>query len=175
MTRFGRQLAITGVLLLALQAAAVAQSVQPFSLQGAAGLWLATDQNPTYDPQTRLGLEAQVRYTVSRFSFGVGVAAMFPEGKLGKARATVFVEPRVVVATRNGVAIYAAGRVGAGRLICTVSCTAMKINVTGGIGAGFLLRVNRRLTADLGAHYLRVIKWPASGNAMLRAGFGVGL
>lgn len=175
MTRFGRPLSIAGVLLLALRTAAVAQSVQPFSLQGAAALWPATDQNPTFDPKTRLGLEAQVRYTVSRFSLGVGVAAQFSENKLGKARAAAFVEPRVVVATGNGVAFYAVGRVGAGRLICSVSCTGMKINVTYGGGAGFLFRVNRRLTADLGAQYVRVVKWTSSGYAMLRAGLGVGL
>jgi opacity protein-like surface antigen len=175
MTRFGRPLAIAGVLLLALPAAAAAQSVQPFSLQGAVALWPATDPNPTFDPKTRLGLEAQLRYTVSRFSLGVGVAAQFPENKLGKARAEAFVEPRVVVATGNGVALYAAGRVGAGRLICTVECTGVKINVTYGGGAGVLLRLNRRLTADLGAQYLRVLKWSSSGYAMLRAGLGVGL
>ena len=72
-------------------------------------------------------------------------------------------------------ALSAAGRVGAGRLICLEGCTAMKINVTYGVGAGFLFRMNHRLTADLGADYIRVIKWGSSGNVMLRAGFGIGL
>lgn len=175
MTRFGRPLAIAGVLLAVLRVTAAAQSAQPLSLQVATALWFATDENPTFDPRTRVGLEAQIRYTISRFSLGVGVAAQFPQSELRLARAAAFVEPRVVVAAGNGVALYAAGRLGAGKLICTVACTATKSNVTYGGGGGILFRVNRRLTADLGAQYLRVINWPSSGNAMLRAGWSLGL
>lgn len=175
MTRFGRLLAVAGVLLAVLRATADAQSAQPISLQVATALWFATDENPTFDPQTRLGPEAQIRYTVSRFSLGLGVAVQFAQNELRLARAAAFVEPRVVVAAGNTVALYAAGRLGAGKLICTVSCTATKSNVTYGGGGGVLFRVSRRLTADLGAQYLRVFNWSSSGYAMLRAGWSLGL
>lgn len=174
MTRLGRLLAVACVLLPAFPATAAAQSAQPLSLQAATALWFATDQNPTFDPQTRLGVEAQIRYTVSRFSLGVGVAAQFPQSELRLARAAAFVEPRVVVAAGNNAALYLAGRLGAGKLICTPACNT-GANVTYGGGGGVLFRVNRRLTADLGAQYLRVFNWPSSGYAMLRAGWSLGL
>ncbi len=74
------------------------------------------------------------------------------------------------------VAVYLAGRVGVGKLVCSGGCViSQTTNVTLGGGGGLLFKLSHRLSADLGAQYFRVTGDLASGYAMLRAGLGIGL
>jgi hypothetical protein len=175
MIRWAHTLGLTALVLSIQPAETTAQSRQRVSLQGAGAVWIATDKNPAFDPATRFGPEAQARYTISRFSLGIGVAAQFPENQLGRARAMGFVEPRMLLAAGGGLALYMAGRLGVGKLICPEQCVGLKVNVTYGGGGGFLFRLNRRISADWGGEYIRVIKWSSSGYAMFRAGLSIGL
>jgi hypothetical protein len=166
---------------------AAAQSQQRFSLQGSGAVLFATRKDPDYDSKTRLGFEAQARYTFGRFSLGAGyqrsTVFAFPDNPLTLALSFGFVEPRVVLAAGSGVAWYLAGRVGAGEIVCSTrgDCPDQQIRVGYGGGTGLLFRLSRRLSADLGAQFFQApaLSGPAgsvsSGYAMLRAGLGLGL
>ncbi len=157
------------------------QSLQKISLQGSGAILFATRQDPNYDSRRRLGWEAQARYTFARFSLGAGyqrsTVFAFTEGPLTLALSFAFVEPRMVVLARRGVAFYLAGRVGAGKLVCSNpdECTPQSTNVGYGGGGGLLFRLTSRISADLGGQYFDVRGDLPSGYAMIRAGIGVGL
>ena len=169
------------VLALMVPASAGAQSLQKISLQGSGAVLFATRNDPDYDSKTRLGWEAQARYTFGRFSFGAGyqrsTVFAFTEGQLTLALSFGFMEPRVVLAARRGVALYLAGRVGAGKLVCSNpdECAPQKTNIGYGGGGGLLVRLSSRLSADLGGQYFEVRGDLPSGYAMIRAGLGFGL
>ena len=86
-----------------------------------------------------------------------------------------FVEPRYVIAAGSTLAFYLAGRLGAGKLVCSEACQAQDTNLSYGGGGGVLIKLSRRASGDLGAQYFQVSGDLSSGYAMLRAGLSVGL
>lgn len=159
--------------------AAEAQSVQRFSLQGSGAALFATKTDPNFDSKTGLGFEVQARYTFSRFSIGAGYqrSTVFssPTLDLNLALSLGFIEPRYVIAAGSTVALYLAGRLGVGKLVCSEACQAQDTNLSYGGGGGLLFKLSRRLSADLGAQYFQVSGDLSSGYAMVRAGLGIGL
>lgn len=170
---------LTTLALACLSGVAQAQSVQRFSLQGSGAALFATKNDPNFDSKTGLGFEVQARYTFSRFSIGAGYqrSTVFssPTLDLNLALSLGFIEPRYVVAAGSTVAVYLAGRLGAGKLVCSETCQAQDTNLSYGGGGGLLFKLSRRISADLGAQYFQVSGDLSSGYAMVRAGLGVGL
>ncbi len=158
-----------------------AQSLQKFSIQASGATLFATSDDPSYQSKTRLGFEGQFRYTFGRFSVGAGyqrsTVFSFTGNPLTVALSLGFVEPRYVFAATPGVAAYLAGRLGAGKLVCSQSdeCAPGKLNLSYGGGGGLLFRLNRRLSADLGAQYFAVNGDFSSSYALVRVGLSVGL
>ena len=131
-----------------LPASAAAQSLQPLSLQGL-GVYVIrrAEGHDVRENDAHFGLEAQLRYTFSRVSIGVGFQ-----------RSTVragFIEPRYLVAAGTTTAVYLAGRVGLASLVCDagVPCGDQGGELLLGGGGGVLLRLGDRLSLDLGAQY----------------------
>lgn len=161
--------------------AAQSQSVQRFSLQGSGAALFATKNDPNFESETRLGYEVQARYTFSRFSIGAGYqrSTVFniAAPPLRLSLSLGFIEPRYVVTAGSAVAVYVAGRLGAGKLVCSDSaqCDTGGTNLSYGGGGGLLFKLSRRLSADLGAQYFQVSGDFSSGYAMIRAGLGIGL
>lgn len=172
-------LALAGLAFLPLPAAA--QSLQRLSIQLSGATLFATADDPSYQSKTRLGFEGQARYTFGRFSIGAGyqrsTVFSFANNPLTLALSLGFIEPRVLLAAGSGVAGYAAGRLGAGKLVCSQSgvCASGGTNFTYGGGGGLLFRLSRRVSADLGAQYFSVSGDLSSSYFMLRAGLGFGL
>jgi opacity protein-like surface antigen len=158
---------------------AAAQSLQKLSVQGSGAVLFATTKDPDFVSRTRLGYEAQIRYTYSRLSVGVGyqrsTVFAFPDNALRLDLSQGFIEPRFVLVTRNVVAVYAAGRVGLGKIVCGDQCAANQTNATFGGGGGLLFRLTRRLSADLGGQFFHVSGSVSQGFVMARAGLGLGL
>lgn len=179
-SRSYRRLVVQTALALAvLGAAAQSQSVQRLSLQGSGAALFATKNDPNFESKTGLGYEVQARYTFSRFSIGAGYqrSTVFssPTLDLNLALSLGFIEPRYVIAAGSMVAVYVAGRLGAGKLVCNKDCQAKETNLSYGGGGGLLFKLSRRLSADLGAQYFQVSGDLSSGYAMIRAGLGIGL
>lgn len=177
-------LRISGLLIAALAALApmgATQSLQRLSLQASGAALFPTKEDPIFASKTRLGFEGQLRYTFGRFSLGAGyqrsTVFAFTNNSLSMALSLGFIEPRFVVAAGRGVAVYLAGRVGVGKLVCSQKnqCAVQKTNATYGGGGGLLFRLSQRFSADLGGQYFRVNGDLSSGYAMVRAGLGVGL
>ncbi|HEV8597976.1 MAG TPA: hypothetical protein VGQ69_01295 [Gemmatimonadales bacterium] len=170
-----------------LTGAAAAQSAQRFSVQASGAVLFATRADPLYDSKTRLGFEGQARYTFGRFSLGAGyqrsTVFAFVNNPLTMALSFGFVEPRYVALASGGMAIYLAGRIGAGKIVCSISsdCPPQETKLGFGGGGGLLFRLSSRLSADLGAQFFQAPALSSStsslssGYAMLRAGFGLGL
>lgn len=181
MTQFTRAILTLTALLTAAASRGSTQSLQKLSFQGSGAVLFATRKDPIYDSRRRLGWEGQARFTFGRFSLGAGyqrsTVFAFTEGPLTFALSFGFVEPRMVVFARRGIAFYLAGRMGAGKLVCSNpdECTAQKTNVGFGGGGGLLFRLTNRLSADLGGQYFEVRGDLPSGYAMIRAGIGLGL
>jgi hypothetical protein len=156
---------------------AQAQSLQRLSIQGSGAVLFATADDPIFPSKTRLGWEAQLRYTFARFSLGAGyqrsTVFSFQGNPLSIALSLGFIEPRYVILASSPLAVYLAGRVGVGKLVCS-ACT-QKTSATLGGGGGLLYKLSHRLSADLGAQYFRVTGDLPSGYAMLRVGLGIGL
>jgi hypothetical protein len=154
-----------------------AQSLQRLSFQASGAVLFATTDDPIFTSKTRLGWEAQLRYTFGRFSLGAGyqrsTVFSFQGNSASITLSLGFIEPRYVIVASSPVAVYLAGRVGVGKLVCSV-CN-QGTNATLGGGGGLLFKLSHRLSADLGAQYFRVTGDLSSGYAMLRAGLGVGL
>lgn len=161
----------------ALASGVAAQSAQKFSLQGSGAVLFATQTDPAFESKTRLGFEAQARYTFSRFSLGVGYqrSTVFTSPQLNLTLSLGFIEPRLVVVAGQVAAFYLAGRVGLGKLLCSEACAADKTNKVFGGGGGVLFRLGRRVSADLGAQYFQMSGDLSSGYVMARAGLGIGL
>ncbi len=158
---------------------AAAQSLQKLSVQGSGAVLFATTKDPSFESRTRLGYEGQLRYTFSRFSLGAGyqrsTVFAFPNNPLKLDLSLGFIEPRVVVTAGHAVALYAAGRVGVGKLVCGSQCASNKTDFTYGGGGGLLFRLSPRLSADLGGQFFQVSGSLSQGFAMVRLGLGVGL
>lgn len=175
-----RRLAVlTALALAAFVKSAESQSVQRLSLQGSGAALFATKNDPNFESKTGLGYEVQARYTFSRFSIGAGYqrSTVFssPTLDLNLSLSLGFIEPRYVVAAGSTVAVYLAGRLGAGKLVCSEECQAQDTNLSYGGGGGLLFKLNRRLSADFGAQYFQVSGDLSSGYAMVRAGLSIGL
>jgi hypothetical protein len=165
----------------------VAQSLQRVSVQGSGALVFPTASESDFRNTTRLGWEGQLRYTFSRFSVGAGyqwaTVYRFETGDFSGAVGVVFVEPRYVLAAGSGVALYLAGRVGAGQLFCTpkADCASQSFEPTFGAGGGLLFRISRRVSADLGSQFFSTQYTLASGDktrtgyVLARLGLSVGL
>lgn len=157
---------------------AEAQSAFPFSVQGSGAVLFPGESDPQFESRTRLGWEAQLRYTFSRFSLGAGYQRSTVYRLRGfdftAALSLGFIEPRFVVVSGGGVGLYAAGRLGLGKLVCSEQC-ASKTYATYGGGGGALLRVSRRVAIDLGLQYFQVSDTFDSGYVMVRTGLGIGL
>jgi len=174
-TRSGFVLAVALVML---GQRASAQSAQRFSLQASGAVLFATREDPAgFQSKTRLGFEGQVRYTFSRFSLGAGYqrSTVFTSPALNLSLSLGFIEPRLVVAAGGSLAFYVAGRAGIGKLVCSETCNAKKTNTAFGGGGGLLVRLGRRISADLGAQYFQMSGDLSSGYVMARAGLGLGL
>lgn len=172
-----RSAILTALLLGGLFGPAASQSTQRLSLQGSGAALFPTTEDPNFESETRLGFEAQVRYTFSRFSIGAGYqrSTVFSSPDLTLALSLGFVEPRYVVAAGNTLAFYLAGRLGAGKLVCSEACQAQDTNLSYGGGGGVLIKLSRRVSGDLGAQYFQVSGDLSSGYAMLRTGLSIGL
>ena len=172
-----RALLFTGFLLGGLSGSAASQSLQRLSLQGSGAVLFPTTEDPNFESETRLGYEIQARYTLSRFSIGAGYqrSTVFSSPELTLALSLGFVEPRYVLAAGSTLAFYLAGRLGAGKLVCSEACQAQDTNLSYGGGGGVLIKLSRRASGDLGAQYFQVSGDLSSGYAMLRAGLSVGL
>lgn len=154
-----------------------AQSLQRVSLQVAGSALYVTSRDPSYTGKSRIGFEAQGRYTFGRLSLGAGYqrSTVYPFRE--KQHSLLFLEPKYVATTRGGVALYLVGRLGLGSLVCRpeAQCRTQTTYGTFGGGSGLLIRLNRRMSADLGAQFLQVTGIYSSAYVMLRAGLGIGL
>jgi opacity protein-like surface antigen len=164
---------------LAAAGTAHAQALQKLSVQASGAVLFATLKDPNFPSKTRVGFEGQLRYTISRFSVGVGYqrATVFaiPGTPDRFDLSQGFVEPRYVVAAGNAVALYLAGRLGIGKIVCTEACNITGTNTTYGGGAGLLFKLNTRVSADLGGQFFQMSGTLSSGYALARLGLGVGL
>ena len=128
-----------------------AQSVQRFAIQGT-GVYLIRRAAPSKDVtenRRKTGGEVQLRYTIplSRLSIGVG----YQESSVQ----SVFIEPRVVVAASEQLALYLSGRAGLAKLVCdgNTPCAAQRMEQFLGVGGGVLIQATSRVALDLGVLY----------------------
>lgn len=194
---------VHGLVLAALLAAGLpvglhGQSAQRLSIQGS-GLYINLLGDAFEGAEAGYGFEAQVRYTPSAFSFGVGFQYTRHSLEGTDQHANLiggFFEPRYVFSTSSSVAFpYLSGRFYVVRLRSEDSDTDIRTTSTGVAangGGGVLLRLGSRVNADLGATfgYVRFSEFKfenlATGlvgtgesnngtNVVLRAGFTFGI
>lgn len=158
-----------------------AQSLQRLSVQGSGAVLFPSRDDPFFESDTRIGYEGQLRYTFNRLSLGVGyqrstVYKFSADGvDFSAALSLGFIEPRYVVSAGNAAALYVAGRLGYGTLVCSEECNANDAYLTYGGGGGVLVRISSRMALDLGGQYFIANDTFDSGYAMLRVGLGIGL
>lgn len=164
-----------------------AQSQQRLSIQGSGAMVFPTASESGFENDTRLGWEAQLRYTFSRFSVGAGYQSAtvykFATGDFSGAISTIFVEPRYVLSAAQRTALYVAGRLGAGRLECdpVQDCAEQDWEPAYGGGGGVLFMLGSRVSLDLGGQFFSSRYTLASGEKaspgyfMARLGLSVGL
>ena len=187
MTHVTRMAVAFALLALPLATGADAQSRQKVSLQGSGALVFPTASETDFQNDTRLGWEIQARYTFSRFSLGGGYqqATVYKlEGTAFSGSVSVgFLEPRYVVTATARLAIYVAGRVGVGTLVCSPEqdCADQSLEPAFGGGAGVLIGLTDRLAIDVGSQLFSTRFTRADGaktNAgylLARVGLSVGL
>jgi hypothetical protein len=162
-------------------AAVEAQSLQRLSVQGSGAVLFPSSDDPFFESDTRIGYEGQLRYTLNRLSVGAGyqrstVYKFSADGvDFSAALSLGFVEPRYVALAGNAAALYLAGRLGYGTLVCSEECNANDAYLTYGGGGGILVRLTSRMALDLGGQYFVANDTFDSGYAMLRVGLGIGL
>jgi hypothetical protein len=133
-----------------------------------------------FENRTRLGYEAQLRYTPNRLSVGAGyqrstVYSRRADGvDFSGALSLGFLEPRYVAVAGNRAAGYLAGRLGYGTLVCSEACSSDSYLSYGG-GGGILILLTRRSAIDLGGQYFATNDAATSGYLLLRLGLSVGL
>jgi len=157
--------------------AALAQSLQRLSVQGSGALVFPTTIDPDFTNSTRLGIEGQLRYTFSRFSLGAG----YQRSTVYKLEATDFtaavsvgfLEPRYVAAATSRAALYLAGRVGVGSLLCSPreDCPEQDLELAFGGGGGVLVLLTDRVAIDLGGQYFATGFTRSIGAAKARPGY----
>jgi len=184
-----RRVALVCLALGGLGATAHAQSAQKFSVQGSGALVFPTASETDFSNNTRLGWEAQLRYTFSRFSLGAGyqqaTVYKLDTGTFSGAVSVGFVEPRYVVAANNRLALYLAGRLGASKLLCDPKqdCAEQSLQLAVGGGGGVLVKLGGRVSIDLGSQYFAtkynnaetVGGTTSAGYVLARLGLSVGL
>lgn len=177
---------LMALLLLPAARPAHAQSRQLVSLQASGAMVFPEDEYPGLESGSRLGWEAQLRFTFGRFSIGGGYqrSRVFQSAEeVGDITATLslgFIEPRYVLGVLGNVgAPYLAARVGYGGLLIRSPDDVVRSTTesfTYGGGAGILFRVASGVSADLGAQYFRAdFDQGSSGYFMVRLGASVGL
>jgi hypothetical protein len=163
-------------MLAALAPSTQAQSLQRFGIQGSGAIVVPGADDPNFDHSTRLGWEAQFRYTISRLSVGAGYqrSTVFKVqgGGFSAAFSVVFVEPRYVATAGSKAAFYLAGRGGVGKLVCSPEpdCAPQEWGAVGGGGGGVLILVSRRTAIDLGAQFFTA-SYDTEGQTSRRAGY----
>lgn len=174
-------------LLAGLTTAARAQSQQRWSVQGSGALVFPTASESDFENSTRLGWEAQVRYTFSRFSLGGGyqrsTVYQFSTGDFSAAVSVGFLEPRYVVLVGSRAAAYLAGRIGVSQLVCNPveDCTDQGAHFAVGGGGGVLVRMGTRVALDIGSQYfstqydIAAGQTQTAGYVLARLGLSVGL
>jgi hypothetical protein len=182
-----RGLSLVALLLAGLTSAVRAQSQQKWSVQGSGALVFPTAEESDFENSTRLGWEAQVRYTFSRFSLGGGyqrsTVYQFETGDFSAAVSVFFLEPRYVVLVGSRAAGYLAGRVGMSQLVCNPSedCTGQGAHFAAGAGGGVLIRLGTRVSLDLGSQYfatqydISAGQTRTAGYILARLGLSVGI
>jgi hypothetical protein len=183
-----RGLLSVALLLAGLASSMRAQSQQRWSIQGSGALVFPTaEDNSDFENSTRLGWEAQVRYTFSRFSLGGGyqrsTVYQFSTGDFSAAVSVFFAEPRYVVLAGSRAAVYLAGRVGMSTLVCNPEedCAEQGGHFAGGGGGGVLVRLGSRVALDLGSQYFTTQYdivdggTRTAGYVLARLGLSVGL
>jgi hypothetical protein len=165
--------------LLSVTAPAGAQSLQRWSVQGSAAVIAPVSPPAGLDSDIGLGFDAQVRYTLSRWSVGAGYQRSdvyrATASDLTIALSLGFLEPRYVAFASTPVAGYLAGRIGAGQLVCSRDRCDDDWHVVAGGGGGLLFKLSDRLSLDLGGQYFVVTDASSSDFATARVGLGVGL
>jgi hypothetical protein len=158
-----------------------AQSLQRLSVQGSGAVLFPSSDDPFFESDTRIGYEGQLRYTINRLSIGAGyqrstVYKFSADGvDFSAALSLGFIEPRYVMVAGNAAALYLAGRLGYGTLICSEECNANDAYLTYGGGGGILVRITSRVALDIGGQYFIANDTFDSGYAMLRLGLSMGL
>ncbi|HKP28864.1 MAG TPA: hypothetical protein VJU15_05660 [Gemmatimonadales bacterium] len=178
---------LSTLLLAGLTSSVGAQSQQHWSIQGSGALVFPTADESEFENSTRLGWEAQVRYTFSRFSMGAGyqrsTVYQFSTGDFSAAVSVFFAEPRYVVFAGSRAAVYLAGRVGMSTLVCNPEedCADQGGHFAGGGGGGVLVRLGSRVALDLGSQYFTtqydIVGGTSrtAGYVLARLGLSVGL
>lgn len=155
------------------------QSLQRWSVQGSAAVILPVSLPEGLDSDVGLGFDAQLRYTMSRWSLGAGYqrSDVFSSAvnDLTIALSLGFLEPRYVAFASGALAGYLAGRAGAGQLVCSRDRCDDDWHVVLGGGGGLLYKLSDRLSLDLGGQYFVVTDATSSDYATARLGLGVGL
>jgi hypothetical protein len=182
-----RTLLLAGLALVGVAAPSAAQSLQRWGIQGSGALVFPTATESDFQNETRLGWEAQVRYTFSRFSLGAGyqrsTVYQFETGDFSAAVSVGFLEPRYVVLVNSFAALYLAGRLGIGQLVCSPAedCPEQEYDLALGGGGGVLIRLSSRLALDLGSQYFTTEYAIADGSkrragyVLARVGLSIGL
>ncbi|HEX9895150.1 MAG TPA: hypothetical protein VGA78_14560 [Gemmatimonadales bacterium] len=171
-----RSLLVAGLALVGWAESSAAQSLQRWSIQGSGAVVFPTAAETDFQNEARLGWEAQVRYTFSRFSLGAGyqrsTVYRFETGDFSAAVSVGFLEPRYVLLASTLAALYVAGRAGVGQLVCSpaADCVEQEIDVALGGGGGILLRLSRRVAMDIGSQYFST-RYDVAGGAKRRAGY----
>ena len=171
-----RGLLLVALLLAGLTASVRAQSQQRWSIQGSGALVFPTSDEGDFENSTRLGWEAQARYTFSRFSLGGGyqrsTVYQFSTGDFSAAVSVFFLEPRYVAFAGSRAAVYLAGRVGMSTLVCSPKedCATQGGHFAGGGGGGVLVRLGSRVALDLGSQYFTT-QYDIVGGATRTAGY----
>lgn len=179
---------LVALLLVGLTSSVRAQSQQRWSIQGSGALVFPTAEEIGYENSTRLGWEAQVRYTFSRFSLGGGyqnsTVYKFTADNVdfSAGLSVIFLEPRYVLFAGSRAAVYAAGRVGGSKLSCNVEgCAEQGMHPAFGGGGGVLVRLGSRVALDLGSQYFSTQYDLANGDTrtsgyvLARLGLSLGL
>ena len=171
---------------------AVAQSRQPWSVQGSA-LYTAQDFGGEAGTIGGLGFEAQARRTFPGFSLGAGLQySRHKSGPDALNLTGIFVEPRFVPnVTMGSFAPYLAGRV----VFLRASLDSELLDATGssnglafGAGAGLIYPLTRRVNFDVGGAVIRQslgnmtlddagdieVEFPSFLGYVVKAGFSIG-
>jgi hypothetical protein len=154
-----RSLVLSACLMAVLPAGVHAQAAQRFSIQGS-GLVIKLFGDAFPGAEVGYGGEAQLRYTPSALSLGVGFQYTSHSVEGVDARATLiggFFEPRYVISTGSSSLFpYLSGRFYVVRLKSDNNADQIRTKATGlaaNGGGGVLVRAASRINVDIGATF----------------------